>query len=74
MFWLFMKYDLIIVGGGIIGLLSAYEFAAAGLKIAIFDKGDFGKESSWAGAGICYPLAPWDYAPSLMELTLSSLI
>lgn len=33
-----MQYDLIIVGGGILGLLCAYEMASSDLKIALFDK------------------------------------
>lgn len=67
-----MKYDLIIVGGGVIGLLCAYEMAKHHLKIAVYDKQRCGQEASWAGAGICYPLAPWQYSEQFMRWSLSS--
>jgi glycine oxidase len=44
-----------IIGGGIIGLTSAYFLAKAGLSVELFDRVDFGKEASWAGAGILPP-------------------
>jgi glycine oxidase len=50
--------DVAIIGGGIIGLTSAYFLAKAGLAVAVFDRGDFGKEASWAGAGILPPGNP----------------
>ena len=50
--------DVAIIGGGIIGLTSAYFLAKAGVPVAVFDRGDFGKEASWAGAGIIPPGHP----------------
>jgi glycine oxidase len=47
--------DVAIIGGGIIGLTSAYFLAKAGVSVAVYDRGDFGKEASWAGAGILPP-------------------
>lgn len=47
--------DVVIVGGGVIGLTTAYFLAREGVKVAVLDKGDFGQESSWAGAGILPP-------------------
>jgi glycine oxidase len=44
--------DIAIVGGGIIGLTTAYFLARAGHRVIVIDKGDFGQEASWAGAGI----------------------
>jgi len=46
------KYDLVVCGGGVIGLSIAFEAAARGWRVAILEAGDFGRESSWAGAGI----------------------
>ncbi|MFN7290196.1 MAG: NAD(P)/FAD-dependent oxidoreductase [Pirellula sp.] len=45
-------YDLILVGGGVIGLSIAWECAQHGLKVAVIDAGRVGSGSSWAGAGI----------------------
>ncbi|MCE9564944.1 MAG: FAD-dependent oxidoreductase [Planctomycetes bacterium] len=50
--------DVAIIGGGIIGLTCAYFLAKAGLSVEVFDRGDFGKEASWAGAGIIPPGNP----------------
>jgi glycine oxidase len=48
-------YDLLIVGGGVVGLSLAYESATAGLKVRVIDRGQPGCEASWAGAGILPP-------------------
>jgi glycine oxidase len=55
--------DVLILGGGIIGLTTAYYLSRAGATVALADKGEFGQESSWAGAGIIAP------APSLAQAT-----
>ncbi len=44
--------DVLILGGGVIGLSTAYFLGRAGARVAVVDKGDFGQEASWAGAGI----------------------
>ncbi len=50
--------DVAIIGGGIIGLTSAYFLAKAGLTVGVLDRGGLGKEASWAGAGIIPPGNP----------------
>lgn len=45
-------HDLLIVGGGVIGLSLAYESLKHGLKVALLERGLPGQEASWAGAGI----------------------
>lgn len=47
--------ELAIIGGGAIGLSLAYELAVRGRKVALFDRGELGREASWAGAGILPP-------------------
>jgi glycine oxidase len=47
--------DVLIIGGGIIGLTTAYFLACDGVSVAVVDKGDIGQEASWAGAGILTP-------------------
>ena len=49
----FLKYDLIIVGGGIVGLFTALEFLNnhPKSKIAVFDKGIFPDGASTKNAG-----------------------
>jgi glycine oxidase len=47
--------DVLILGGGVIGLTCAYFLAREGVRVEVVDKGDFGQEASWAGAGILVP-------------------
>jgi glycine oxidase len=47
--------DVVIVGGGVIGLTTAYYLAREGVSVSILDRGDLGREASWAGAGIIPP-------------------
>lgn len=47
--------DVAVVGGGVIGLSIAYFLAKAGVRVEVLDRGDFGREASWAGAGILPP-------------------
>jgi glycine oxidase len=47
--------DVLIVGGGVIGLTTAYFLARESVSVQVLDKGDFGQEASWAGAGILPP-------------------
>jgi glycine oxidase len=49
------NFEVIIAGGGLIGGAIALELALAGVRVAIFEQGDPGRESSWAGAGILSP-------------------
>ncbi len=50
--------DVLIIGGGVIGLTTAYLLAQEGARVEILDKDDFGREASWAGAGILPPGNP----------------
>jgi glycine oxidase len=50
--------DVVVVGGGIVGLSCAYFLARDGLSVEVLDRGDLGKEASWAGAGIIPPGNP----------------
>lgn len=45
-------YDLMLCGGGVVGLSIAYQSALCGWKVLVVDAGELGKASSWAGAGI----------------------
>lgn len=57
-----------IVGGGIIGLLTAYELAQAGRSVVVLERGTLGREASWAGGGILSPLYPWRYPEPVTRL------
>ncbi|HEY2251317.1 MAG TPA: glycine oxidase ThiO [Planctomycetaceae bacterium] len=51
-------HDVIIIGGGVIGLSIACELAGEGVSVAVLEQGQLGQESSWAGAGILPPGNP----------------
>ncbi|TMA23392.1 MAG: FAD-binding oxidoreductase, partial [Deltaproteobacteria bacterium] len=44
--------DVAVVGAGVIGLTSALRLAEAGLRPLVIERGDPGREASWAAAGI----------------------
>lgn len=60
--------DIIIVGGGLIGMLTARTLQDAGLSTLLIDQHELGKESSWAGGGILSPLYPWRYPQAVSLL------
>jgi glycine oxidase len=60
--------DTIIVGGGVIGLMTARELAAAGTDVALLEMGDTGRQASWAGGGILSPLYPWRFTEPVNAL------
>jgi glycine oxidase len=54
--------DCAILGGGVIGLCLARQLAGCGVRVAVVERGEFGREASWAGAGILPPAAPYPAA------------
>jgi len=61
-----------IIGAGIMGLMIARKLIVAGKRVALYDRGKVGAESSWAGGGILTPLYPWRQPQLLTTLTLRS--
>ncbi len=61
--------DVLIIGGGIAGLSTAYELLRQGATVTLLERNRCGQESSWAGAGILSPLLPWDYPDPVTRLT-----
>ncbi len=49
------SYDAIVAGGGLIGCAIALELARNGMRVALFDAQEPGREASWASAGIISP-------------------
>jgi glycine oxidase len=61
--------DFIVIGGGLSGMLVARELAAAGAHVTLLEKGELGREASWAGSGILSPLYPWRYPDAVTALS-----
>lgn len=51
--------DIIIIGGGIIGLTSAWMLRKQGKSVTVIDQKAMGLEASWAAGGILSSLQPW---------------
>jgi len=47
--------DVLIVGGGVIGLSLAWDLAKHGQSVHVIDQAEPGRATSWAGAGILPP-------------------
>lgn len=59
------SFDVAIAGGGLIGASIAFELAQAGLRVGVFERGEPGREASWASAGI---LSPAPESPSMISM------
>ena len=62
------QQQVVVVGGGVIGLLTAFNLAPHVERVVLLDRSDLGRESSWAGGGIVSPLYPWRYSPAVTAL------
>ena len=60
--------DILIIGAGVIGMMTALQLAQSGQRVSLIDKGQAGLEASWAGGGIISPLYPWRYLPPITAL------
>jgi glycine oxidase len=60
--------QVIIIGAGIIGMLTARLLSQSGVKVSLIEQGYAGKESTWAGGGIISPLYPWRYNDAVTQL------
>jgi len=65
-------YDAIVVGGGAIGLSSAWRMALRGMHVAVVDP-EPGRGASWVAAGMLAPVSEVHYGEEpLLALTMAS--
>jgi glycine oxidase len=66
---------IIVVGGGIVGCMTALNLAGRGCQVTVVERNQIAAqtsgESSWAGAGILFPLLPWFYKDEVNSLAIS---
>jgi glycine oxidase len=65
------NWDAIVVGAGIIGLSLAIELNKQGLRVLVVEKGEPGREASWAAGGMLCDF-PVETTPALRELATAS--
>ncbi len=65
--------DVLIVGGGIVGAAIAWRLAKDGRSVTLLEKGEIGREASWAAGGMLTPVHLADYPPALAEACGASL-
>jgi len=59
--------DLIIIGGGILGLATAFEVLGRGLSVTLLDE-DPKRSAAWASAGMLSPYAEFAAAGALQDM------
>ncbi|MDQ1590050.1 MAG: glycine oxidase [Pyrinomonadaceae bacterium] len=64
--------DVVVVGGGVIGLAVARELARGGAEVLLVERGEAGAESSWAAAGMLAPQVEADAADEFFRLAAAS--
>jgi glycine oxidase len=62
-------HDVVIIGGGACGCTIAYLLVKQGVSVALVDKGEIGREASWASAGMVGPCACEDRDPWFLAAT-----
>lgn len=63
-----MAVRAVIIGGGVVGCITAIKLKENGYDVTVVDKSVVGEESSAAGAGILFPLMPWNYESKVYQL------
>jgi glycine oxidase len=70
-----MSKSVIVVGGGIVGCLTALQLVEHGCQVTLVERNQVAAqtsgESSWAGAGILFPLLPWMYKDAVNQLAMA---
>ena len=66
--------EILIIGGGVIGLGIGWQLAKAGVAVTIYERAEAGRAASWAAAGMLAPLAEaHNEEPELLKLGCQSL-
>ena len=65
------RYDVVVIGGGIVGTATAYELGRSGARTLLVDRADAGRATA-AGAGILSPETAKRDDPAWIELVLAA--
>lgn len=64
--------DVIIIGGGVIGLATARELAGRGMAVTVIERGIPGREATWAAGGMLSPLGETDRPGAFLDVARAS--
>jgi glycine oxidase len=65
--------DLVVIGGGVIGLAVAWRAAESGMRVVVVERGELGRQASHVAAGMLAPVAEASFAErDLLVLGLES--
>lgn len=68
-----LNFDVVVIGGGIIGLSSAWQLAESGLKIAVVERDHFTSGTSHICGGMLAPNAEAKFTePKLLKASIAS--
>jgi glycine oxidase len=66
-------FDVLVVGGGVIGLACAWRAAQRGARVAVLERGEPGCGATRVAAGMLAPVGELSFGePELLELTLAA--
>ncbi len=65
--------DAVVVGGGIVGCAAAWRLAKEGLSVVLVERGEVGREASWAAGGILTPVHLAEYPTPLASLCAAAM-
>jgi len=66
-------FDVVVVGGGVIGLACAWRLAQRGAEVAVLERGEPGAGATRVAAGMLAPVGELTFGePELLELTLAA--
>ena len=66
--------DVIVIGGGVIGLATALDLLKSGMRVNLLERNRIGRGgASWAGGGILSPLQPDTLDEEVWSLLIDSL-
>jgi glycine oxidase len=67
------SFDVVVVGGGVIGLSCAWRAAQRGARVAVLERGEPGSRATRVAAGMLAPVGELTFGePELLELTLAA--
>ena len=65
--------NILVIGSGIVGKLTAYYLSQAGASVTILERKDTVKTASWAAGGILFPLNGWIENKQSLDIIFNSI-